>query len=59
MKDKRKKLDGRQIYQMNLMAKAGKSLKVIAEKYGVTTYTVKYHTNSEFNASEKARKKVA
>ena len=57
-KDKRRKVTNGTIHRMNQMVSAGKSLTTVAEKYGVSTYTVKYHTDKEFNASEKARKKV-
>lgn len=57
-KDKRRKVTNNTIYRMNQMVAAGKSLSTVAEKYGVSTYTVKYHTDPNFNKSEKARKKI-
>lgn len=56
--DKRRKVTNSTIYRMNQMVAAGKSLSTVAEKYGVSTYTVKYHTDPKFKASEAARKKV-
>ena len=57
-KDKRRKVTNGTIYRMNQMVEAGKSLSTVAKKYGVTTYTVKYHTDPKFKASEAKRKKV-
>ena len=60
---KTKKVDGRvkvtpkMATAMAKMLEKGKSLDKIAEKYGVTSYAVKYNTDAEFRASEQARKR--
>ena len=55
--DGRVKVTTKMANAMTKMVEKGKPLGIIAEKYGVTPYTVRYNTDADFKASEQARKR--
>lgn len=56
--DGRVKVTAKMANGMTKMVEKGKPLQVIAEKYGVTPYAVKYNTNASFKEAEQLRKRV-
>lgn len=56
--DGRIKVTPKMAASMAKLVAKGKSLDAIAEKYGVSTYAVKYNTDAKFKASEQARKRA-
>lgn len=56
--DGRVKVTAKMAESMAKLVAKGKSLDTIAEKYGVSTYAVKYNTDPKFKKAEQLRKRV-